>query len=75
MKEVKKKSIFLEVIGVFFGMFMIVSGIYEEVNRNYFQMEGASPLLDIKPGFSSCLYGIILVFCCATLIYTKRFKK
>ncbi len=72
--QYKKKSIFLEILGCCFGSLMIASGIYDEIHHSYFEMEGASTLLDIKPGFSASLYGLILLGCCSYLIYTKRIK-
>jgi hypothetical protein len=71
--KAKSRNIVLEIIGLFFGVFMIGCGINDEINHNYFQMD--SSLIDIKPGFSSCLYGLILIICCGSLVYTKRFKK
>ena len=70
----KNRNIALELLGLLFGGIMIVSGIYDEINHNYFYMHDSS-IIDIKPGFSTSLYGLILMGCCATLIYTKRFKK
>ena len=71
----KSRSVFLEIIGLFIGVIMIIIGIYDEINHNYSSSMHDSSFFDIKPGFSTSLYGLILMVCCASLVYTKRFKK
>lgn len=70
--NIKKQRLILEILGIIAGLFMIYSGIREEINHEYGQIQGS--IVGNRQGLPSSIFGLVTVVFCSGLIYTKTKK-